>query len=196
MLTDAAALALALIAAAVAGRPARGSWTFGFRRIEVIAALTNGITLVLVGIWIVFAAIRRLVAPPDVEGGLVLVVALAAIAPLLATGLADSGDRAKLRATQAVLDSRVPLRTKVPLALDMRDQFETAASGKIPDLDKPFADHGADSNADVARLRDDLTGAIASSLTRGFRPSFWLSALLAAAAALVGLAVGRRREGT
>jgi cobalt-zinc-cadmium efflux system protein len=87
MLTDAAALALALIAAAVAGRPARGSWTFGFRRIEVIAALTNGITLVLVGIWIVFAAIRRLVAPPDVEGGLVLVVALAAIAVNVAAAL-------------------------------------------------------------------------------------------------------------
>ena len=87
MLTDAAALALALIAAAVAGRPARDSWTFGFRRIEVIAALTNGITLVLVGIWIVFAAIRRLVAPPDVEGGLVLVVALAAIAVNVAAAL-------------------------------------------------------------------------------------------------------------
>jgi cobalt-zinc-cadmium efflux system protein len=87
MLTDAAALALALVAAAVARRPARGSWTFGFRRIEILAALANGITLVLVGIWIVYAAIRRLVSPPEVRGGLVLVVAGAGIAVNVAAAL-------------------------------------------------------------------------------------------------------------
>jgi cobalt-zinc-cadmium efflux system protein len=75
MLTDAAALALALVAAAVAQRPAGGSWTFGFRRVEILAALANGITLALVGIWIVYAAVRRLVSPTDVRGGLVLVLA-------------------------------------------------------------------------------------------------------------------------
>src|SRR5512133_867407 len=80
MLTDAAALALALVAAAVATRPPGGSWTFGFRRVEILAALANGITLALVGIWIVFEAVRRLVSPPDVHGGLVLALALAGIA--------------------------------------------------------------------------------------------------------------------
>src|SRR5438067_13837972 len=75
MLTDAAALALALVAASVARRPPGGSWTFGFRRVEILAALVNGITLVLVGIWIVYASVRRLVSPPDVHGGLVLVLA-------------------------------------------------------------------------------------------------------------------------
>jgi cobalt-zinc-cadmium efflux system protein len=84
MLTDAAALALALVAAAVARRPPGGSWTFGFRRVEILAALANGITLALVGIWIVYASIRRLVSPPDVRGGLVLVVALVAVAVNLA----------------------------------------------------------------------------------------------------------------
>ncbi|TML46332.1 MAG: cation transporter [Actinobacteria bacterium] len=79
MLTDAAALALALVAASVARRPPGGSWTFGFRRVEILAALANGITLVLVGIWIVYAAVRRLVSPPDVHGGLVLVLAGAGI---------------------------------------------------------------------------------------------------------------------
>ena len=87
MLTDAAALALALVAAWLAGRPARGSWTFGFRRIEIIAALANGITLALVGIWIVYEAIRRLADPPAVAGGYVLVVALAGIAVNLAAAL-------------------------------------------------------------------------------------------------------------
>ena len=84
MLTDAAALALALVAASVAQRPPGGSWTFGFQRVEILAALANGITLALVGVWIVYAAVRRLVAPPEVRGGLVLVVALAGVAVNLA----------------------------------------------------------------------------------------------------------------
>src|SRR6266516_3879639 len=84
MLTDAAALALALLAAAVATRPPGGSWTFGSRRVEILAALANGITLALVGIWIVYEAVRRLISPTDVRGGLVLVLAGAGIAVNLA----------------------------------------------------------------------------------------------------------------
>ena len=79
MLTDAAALALALLAAAVATRPPGGSWTFGFRRVEILAALANGITLALVGIWIVYEAVRRLISPTDVRGGLVIALAVAGI---------------------------------------------------------------------------------------------------------------------
>ena len=78
--TIAAALGLALAAASVAGRPARGRWTFGFRRLEILAAHVNGITLVIVGVLIVYTAIRRLVDPPEVRGGVVLVVALVGIA--------------------------------------------------------------------------------------------------------------------
>ena len=84
MLTDAAALALALVAAGVATRPPGGRWTFGFRRVEILAALANGTTLALVGIWIVYAAVRRLVSPADVHGGLVLVLAGAGVAVNLA----------------------------------------------------------------------------------------------------------------
>ena len=88
MLTDAAALALALGAATFAGRPARGRWTFGFRRLEILAAHVNGITLLVVGVLIVYTAIRRLLDPPEVRGGIVLAVALAGIAVnLVATAL-------------------------------------------------------------------------------------------------------------
>jgi cobalt-zinc-cadmium efflux system protein len=80
MLTDAAALGLALGAATVAERPPRGRWTFGYRRLEILAAHVNGMTLVAVGVVIVYTAIRRLVDPADVRGGIVLVVALAGIA--------------------------------------------------------------------------------------------------------------------
>jgi cobalt-zinc-cadmium efflux system protein len=80
MLTDAAALALALAAAALATRPARGRWTFGFGRVEILAAQVNGITLLLLGAWIVFEAVRRLISPPDVDAAVVAIVAVAGIA--------------------------------------------------------------------------------------------------------------------
>jgi cobalt-zinc-cadmium efflux system protein len=104
MLTDAAALGLALGAAAFAGRPARGRWTFGFRRLEILAAHVNGITLVVVGVVIVYTAVRRLLDPPDVRGGLVLAVALAGIAVnLVATALLARPSRQSLNVRGAYL---------------------------------------------------------------------------------------------
>jgi cobalt-zinc-cadmium efflux system protein len=79
MLTDAAALALALMALRIAGRPPRGAMTYGFGRVEILSAQANGITLVLLALWIVFEAIQRLVSPPDVEGAIVVIVALVGI---------------------------------------------------------------------------------------------------------------------
>jgi cobalt-zinc-cadmium efflux system protein len=79
MLTDASALGLALFAAWAASLPARGRWTFGFGRVEILAAQANGITLVVIGVLILFSAVRRLIDPPDVEAGIVVVVALAGI---------------------------------------------------------------------------------------------------------------------
>ena len=76
MLTDAAALALSLAAAALARRPARGAMTYGLRRVEVLAAQANGVTLLVLALLVVFEAIRRLLAPPHVHAGLILAVAL------------------------------------------------------------------------------------------------------------------------
>jgi len=88
MLTDAGALGFALFAAALAGRPPSGRWTFGFRRVEVLAAQVNGVTLGLAALWIVYSAARRLASPPDVDAWLVLAVALAGAAVnLVATGI-------------------------------------------------------------------------------------------------------------
>lgn len=79
MLTDAAALGLALFAMRLAARPASGPWTYGLRRAEILSAQANGITLlVLVAVFTVEAA-RRLVSPPAVAGGLVTGTALAGI---------------------------------------------------------------------------------------------------------------------
>jgi cobalt-zinc-cadmium efflux system protein len=76
MLTDAAALVFALFASSMAARPAAGRWTFGYSRVEILAAQVNGITLGLIGLWVIWSAVHRLVSPEDVRGGLVLVVAL------------------------------------------------------------------------------------------------------------------------
>ena len=104
MLTDALALGLALAAATFAGRPARGRWTFGFRRLEILAAHVNGITLVAVGVVIVYTAIRRLIDPPEVRGGLVLAVALVGVAVnLVATALLARPSRESLNVRGAYL---------------------------------------------------------------------------------------------
>src|SRR3954447_5975310 len=78
MLADVLALAGALWAAQLAKRPAGGRWAVGLSRAEVLAAQLNGLSLLLVGAWIVYGAIRRLIDPTDVRGGIVLGVALAA----------------------------------------------------------------------------------------------------------------------
>ena len=104
MLTDAAALAIALVASRLAVRPARGPWTFGLGRSEILAAQANGLALLLVAAWIVYTATRRLVAPPVVHGGIVLVVALAGVAVnLAATLVLARGDRASLNVRGAFL---------------------------------------------------------------------------------------------
>lgn len=79
MLTDAAALALSLAAARLAARPAGGSMTYGLGRAEILSAQANGVTLLVLGLLIVYDAIRRLASPPAVDGGVVLAVALTGV---------------------------------------------------------------------------------------------------------------------
>jgi cobalt-zinc-cadmium efflux system protein len=104
LVSDVAALAFAVAAATMAARPARGRWTYGFRRLEILSAQANGLLLLIVGIWIVFGAIRRLVSPSEVQGGIVLVVALAGIAVnLVATALLARASRESLNVRGAFL---------------------------------------------------------------------------------------------
>ena len=96
MLTDAAALAISLAAASLAARPPKGAMTYGLGRVEILSAQANGVTLLVLGAVIVYEAIVRLVSPPDVRGGLVLIVALVGIVVNLAATMVLSrgaGDR-------------------------------------------------------------------------------------------------------
>jgi len=97
MLTDAGALALALVAIRLSKRPAEGAMTYGFRRTEILSAQFNGATLLVLGLLIVVEGIRRLFVPPEVEGAVVLIVALVGVVVnLVATVVLHGADRSSL----------------------------------------------------------------------------------------------------
>ena len=75
MLTDAGALGLSLFVAWMCRQPSRPEKTYGYLRWEILAALLNGATLLLISFWIVWEAIERFRAPVPVAGGLMLVFA-------------------------------------------------------------------------------------------------------------------------
>lgn len=79
MLTDAGALGFSLVALRLAARPARGAMTFGFKRVEILSAQANGVTLLILAAFVAYEGVRRLFDPPQVRGWLVLVVALAGV---------------------------------------------------------------------------------------------------------------------
>ena len=99
MLTDAASIALVVVTARLAARPPTGGYTYGLKRAEILSAQANGITLVLLAIWLGYTAIRRLVTPPAVAGGTVLGVALAGVAVNVAVAMliARAGGRGQPR---------------------------------------------------------------------------------------------------
>ncbi len=97
MLTDAFALGLALAALRLAERPPAGSFTYGMKRGEILSAQINGVTLLLLAVLIVYEGVRRLIEPPDVEGALVLIVALVGIGVnLMAARLLAGAERRSL----------------------------------------------------------------------------------------------------
>jgi cobalt-zinc-cadmium efflux system protein len=79
MLSDVGAIGGALWAIRLAARPAAGSWTFGWKRAEILSAAGNGITLLVVSGIVTVEAVSRLVTPPTVHGGPVVAVASAGI---------------------------------------------------------------------------------------------------------------------
>ncbi len=84
MLTDAGAIGLSLLAIRLARRPARGPYTFGFKRAEILSAQANGLTLLVLGAVFAVEAVQHLIVPPDVKGPWVTGIALAGIVVNLA----------------------------------------------------------------------------------------------------------------
>jgi len=121
-----------------------------------------------------------------------LVLAIACIAPLLASELHGTGKQGELRATAVLLDAPIGLSSKIPVALDASNEFARAQAGEIPDLSRPFDAHGARSDPALAAARDRLVATIEDTITRAFRSSFVLCAALALAALALAFFFRRR----
>ena len=85
MLVDTLALALSLVALNLAKKPATSTRTYGFHRAEIMAALANGVTLVLVAAYIFYEAYQRFRNPPTVHTSIMLVVAVVGLIANLVT---------------------------------------------------------------------------------------------------------------
>jgi len=107
MFTDAAALVIALIASAVAARPANDRRTFGYQRAEVFGALINGVILIVLAVGIAGEGVRRLIDPSGVEvaGGLMLVVAIVGlVANAVALWLLSTAQRRSINVRGAYIE--------------------------------------------------------------------------------------------
>jgi cobalt-zinc-cadmium efflux system protein len=74
MLADAGGLTLALFAINFSSKPATPQRTYGFYRIEILAALANSAVLILVSIYIIYDAYERIIEPPQIKGTALLIV--------------------------------------------------------------------------------------------------------------------------
>jgi cobalt-zinc-cadmium efflux system protein len=104
MLTDAAALGFAWLAFRLARRPADAKRSYGYHRLQILAAFLNGVILVAIVIWIIFEAVQRLNQPVEVLGGLMLAVAGVGLAVnLVSFAVLHGGNRDNLNVRGALL---------------------------------------------------------------------------------------------
>jgi cobalt-zinc-cadmium efflux system protein len=107
MFTDTAALIIALVANAVASRPADDRRTYGYQRAEVFGALINAAVLIVLSVWIAVESVGRLMAPGDaeVEGGVMLIIAIIGlVANAVALWLLSSAQRNSINVRGAYLE--------------------------------------------------------------------------------------------
>lgn len=105
MLTDAAGVGAALVAATLATRPTTDARTYGLLRAEIVAALANSLLLGAVAVWVLVEALGRWSSPPEVDSGLMLVVAAGgAVANLVSLLILRAGQRESLNVRGAYLE--------------------------------------------------------------------------------------------
>ncbi len=104
MLTDSIALWLAWYAFHLGERPATTSMTYGFGRVKMLVAYTNGVTIFAIAVWIVYEAVMRFLDPPAVLGGPMLVVAIGGlVVNIIGFLVLHGGDRSSLNMRGAIL---------------------------------------------------------------------------------------------
>ena len=117
---------------------------------------------------------------------------MAVIAPILAAELPSTGDRVTLQATAVLLDAPIWLGTKMPVAVGVAAELEHARSGELPDLGRPFDEHGAQHEPAVAATRNKLVATVEKSITAAFRAPFLIAAALAAASFVLAVVLAPR----
>jgi cobalt-zinc-cadmium efflux system protein len=104
MLTDTMALALAAVAFQVSKRPADTTLTYGYQRFQILAAFVNGLSLLFIVGWILYEAVNRFIAPQDVMGETMLVVAIAGlVVNIISFTVLHGGDKDNLNIRGAAL---------------------------------------------------------------------------------------------
>lgn len=103
MLTDAASLALALLAQYMTRRPPSERYSFGYGRAEALAAFVNGLAMLLVVAWILYEAVHRLTKPHAVQGGAVMAVAAIGLLINVAVAWVLSRDQDSMNARAALV---------------------------------------------------------------------------------------------
>ncbi len=104
MLTDSMALALAVFAFAISARPADKKRSFGYHRMQILAAFVNGITLIAIVVWILIEAVQRVLSPPEVLGETMLIVASAGLlVNIVSFTILHGGDQENLNMRGAAL---------------------------------------------------------------------------------------------
>ena len=105
MFTDVAGITLAILAVTFASRPASDTRTYGYYRLEILAAVINSVLLFGVAAFILVEAWRRWSEPPDVEGGLMLAFAtVGLVANLIGVAILRSGSKESLNVKGAYLE--------------------------------------------------------------------------------------------
>jgi cobalt-zinc-cadmium efflux system protein len=104
MLTDVAAISLTLFAFWFAARPATSKKTYGYYRMEILAAFVNGVALVVLSLWVIYEAIQRWQSPPEIKGFQLLVIASGGfVVNITAAWLLHSGNKHDLNMRGAFL---------------------------------------------------------------------------------------------
>jgi cobalt-zinc-cadmium efflux system protein len=104
MLTDSVALVLAYVAYRMSERPGSSRMTYGFDRLKILVAYTNGLTVLAIALWIVAEAVGRYLAPSPVLGGPMLVIAaVGLLVNVVVFFVLHGGDRASLNLRGAIL---------------------------------------------------------------------------------------------
>ncbi|WP_102028981.1 cation diffusion facilitator family transporter [Salirhabdus sp. Marseille-P4669] len=92
MLSDAAALGLSLLAFKIGEKAANSEKTYGYKRFEILAAFLNGITLIIISIYIFYEAYHRFLEPPNVSPSMMIIAAIGLIINIFVAWILMKGD--------------------------------------------------------------------------------------------------------